>query len=339
MKRFYILFVLCFEVAVSIAQTKHFSFLGITINGNTTSVFNQLINKGFTPSEQMDLMVEGTVFGIPGSTIFLHANYKTKQVYGMAIKFNAPSTEVFNRINGILQDYLRDNYKAESLTYFSDEFNYYFPLRCTKNGAEGIFFIRSSTGRANTKDWIELLVYDKANYLQIVYDKYIHVPFEGIPINGSTANFKSKMVAKGFRFVGNLIEEGDIGDEDRYYMSFKGSYYGYGNSNINVFYHKTNNRVYSVEVTVPRQSETTLTLAHTLDSRIGKTFLELKNLPLELKNVLHDHNNGIEKYKIEKTGLQNYNQPHVGYLGIEADKESHTVHISYTDLSSRNREY
>lgn len=336
MKRLYLLFILCCGTIISSAQTKHFSFMGVTINGNISTVFNNLVKEGFEPSEVMDWTVEGAACYIGGASITLLANYETKQVYGMAVHFNTPSNEAHNTIIHELHNYLEENYNIESLTCFTDDNNYYFPYRCTKNGAEGLFFFHSPSGKA---DWIELLVYDKTNYIQMVYNKYIHVPFEGIPIDGSTANFKNKMIAKGFQFAGNHMEEGEYGDADKYYMTFKGSYHGYKNSTINVFYYKANNRVYSVEVTVPRQTETTVTLAHTLASRIRKTFQELTTLPLELESFKYDYEKGIESYEINKTGLKMYNQPYVGYLSIEADVESHSVHITFLDKSSADREY
>lgn len=337
MKRLFLLIILVTTAAFVHGQIKHFSFLDVTLDGNTTDVFNQLIKKGFVPSEKEDLTLNGNFLEIRGASIKILENYRIKKVYGLKIKAPAPNVEVLNRINSYLQNYLSEEYKAEILPPYSNEYGIYFPFRGAKNGAEGLFVLH----RENRDDekYMELSIQDKANYLTLVYDNYIHVPFMDIPIDGTTAELKIKLLAKGFRFLGNHIEDNDIEEDNRYYMSFKGTFYGYENSTVNVFYHQTNNRVYSIEVAVPRNEEITKTVKRNLDIYINEAFEKYKTPPMELITEVNDQEKGIMKYRVFQPGSYKYAQPVVGYINIMADFEKRTVHVTYSDISSKDRTF
>ena len=339
MKRLFLLIILVTTVAFVHGQTQHFSFLGVKLDGNTADVFNQLTKKGFVPSETEDLALEGNFLELRDVTVKLENDEQTKRVYGLKLTVPAPDSEVFNRMNAYLRDYLKNEFKAEELPVYSNEYRICFPWRCNRNGAEGIFVMCVLPWQRKDEKSIELFVYDKVNYVKMVYDGFIHVPFMDIPINGTTAEFKSKLIAKGLRFLGNQVENGDIGEDDRYYMSFNGSFYGYKNSTVNVFYHKTNNRIYSVEVEVPRNEESTKTVKNNLYFGINKAFEKYKDPPLELIMEVNDQNKGVMKCRVFQPGSYKYAQPVVGYIDIMADLEKRIVHITYTDISSKERAF
>lgn len=339
MKRLFLLIILVTTAAFVHGQTQHFSFLGVKLDGNTADVFNQLIKKGFVPSETEDLALEGNFLELRDVTVKLESDEQTKRVYGLKLTVPAPDAEVLKRMCAYLRDYLKNEFKAEELPSYSNEYRICFPWRCNRNGAEGIFVMCVLPRQRKDEKTIELFVYDKVNYVKMVYDGFIHVPFMDIPINGTTAEFKSKLIAKGLRFLGNQVENGDIGEDDRYYMSFKGSFYGYKNSTVNVFYHKTNNRIYGVEVEVPRNEESTKTVKNNLHFGINKAFEKYKDPPLELIMEVNDQNKGVMKCRVFQPGSYKYAQPVVGYIDIVADLEKRIVHITYTDISSKERAF
>ncbi len=324
-----VLLILVFVCNSLYSQNTHLPFNGIQLNGDATTIYNNLVKKGFYQSIDKDYTVTGT-FIIPKAEIEVLRTEESNKGYGVEIRYTLPSKWGMEATRDTLINYLRKTYKAIWVGGYGEN-GYEVSQYITPDRSKGVFILFNPYAFEDDDRMefpITLAILDKSNYMNYIVSKIPHLNFLGIPINGTIDSFQKKLADKGI-----LIDSQRNRYAGKGIRKFKGTFCGYKDCEIDVVYHENTNIVFRVDVAIRNTPETNDKVMGKIAYQVGEYYK---------KGNLHSSEKWSSDYTSCKIMATRYNgevdfDDILGEINISSVSLTHYVTISFADASNGTR--